>query len=291
MSTTLQLRSTRCLGIAAAFAWMISGPAVLADDAAKPDVLRVCQDPSNLPFSNDKGEGFENKIAELFARSLGVKLEYYSFPQRMGFIRNTLMFKLPSDSNYRCDLVMQQPEKSGQIDVTRPYYRSTYVLVYPKGGKADGAKTEQEFLKLDRAKLASMKIGVYDRTPGGDWLVRNKLLDQAVPYQTMNARPDFYPGEIIDHDLLEGKLDAVIVWGPIAGYAAKKAGADRLVVIPLESSEGIVFDYAMSMGVRRGEPQWKATVQGLLDSNRDAILAILRDYNVPLVNDTGKARQ
>ena len=107
----------------------------------------------------------------------------------------------------------------------------------------------------------------------------------------MNARPDFYPGEIIDHDLLEGKLDAVIVWGPIAGYAAKKAGADRLVVIPLESSEGIVFDYAMSMGVRRGEPQWKATVQGLLDSNRDAILAILRDYNVPLVNDTGKARQ
>src|SRR4249919_4405073 len=114
---------------------------------AQEDVLRVCQDPNNLPFSNLAGEGFENKIAELFAGKLGWKLEYFSFPQRMGFIRNTLRFKLPGES-YRCDLVMSVPAGYEQASATRPYYRSTYALVYAEGGKLPNVRTEADLLAL-----------------------------------------------------------------------------------------------------------------------------------------------
>src|SRR4029078_11503614 len=115
---------------------------------AAQDVLKVCQDPSNLPFSNEKGEGFENRIAELLAEKLGWKLEYFSFPQRMGFIRNTLRFKLPGE-DYRCDLVIGVPAKWYQVAPTKPYYRSTYALVYPQGGKLEGVHTARELYALD----------------------------------------------------------------------------------------------------------------------------------------------
>lgn len=275
-------------------AWMCCvlglGAARAADtpaDDGKPDVLRVCQDPSNLPFSNTKGEGYENKIAELFAKKLGVKLEYYSFPQRLGFIRNTLKFKLPSDSNYRCDLVMSVPEKFTEVATTRPYYRSTYALVYAAGRGLDGVKTENDLLKLDPAKLKKLRIGVFDRSPASEWLNKVHLVEQGVPYQMMNARPDYYPGEIIDKDLASGKIDAAIAFGPIAGYYAKKVANPRMVVVPLKSQPGVQFDFAFSMGVRHGEPQWKALVEKLIEQNRGEIAAILRDYNIPLLNEKG----
>jgi mxaJ protein len=261
-----------------------------ADDG-KPDVLRVCQDPSNLPFSNTKGEGYENKIAELFAKKLGVKLEYYSFPQRLGFIRNTLKFKLPSDSNYRCDLVMSVPEKFTEVATTRAYYRSTYALVYAAGRGLDGVKTEDDFLKLDPARLKKLRIGVFDRSPASEWLNQVHLVEQGVPYPMMNARPDYYPGEIIDKDLASGKIDVAIAFGPIAGYYARKVPSPRMVVVPLKSRPGVQFDFAFSMGVRYGEPQWKALVERLLEQNRGEIVTILRAYNIPLLNEKGEPLQ
>ena len=256
---------------------------------AQEGVLRVCQDPNNLPFSNQAGEGFENKIAELFARKLGWRLEYFSFPQRMGFIRNTLRFKLPGEQ-YRCDLVIGVPASYDQVSPTRPYYRSTYVLVYPRGGRLEGVHSVNDLNGVAPEQLNALRIGVFDRSPASDWLVKHGLVDQAVPYRMLNADPDYYPGEIIEKDLASGKLDAAIVWGPIAGFFAKRVSDPQLVLVPLPSEPAIRLDYEIAMGVRFGEREWKADVERLIAENHEDIERILRDYSVPLVGAQGELK-
>lgn len=254
-----------------------------AQDAAPRKAFRVCQDPNNLPFSSLKGEGIENKIAELFAKDLGLPVEYYSFPQRLAFVRNTLRYKLPGE-DYPCDIIMGVPAGFDQVSVTRPYYRSTYALVYAKGKGLDGVQTIDDFLKVDRARLDKLRIGIYDRSPASEWLNRHRLVEQGVPYQILNADPNQYPGEIIERDLASGKLDAAIVWGPIAGYFAKKLQQPQLVVVPMRSEPGVKFDFQMAMGVRYGERDWKQQIEGLIEKRQADITAILRDFGVPLLD-------
>ena len=254
------------------------------DKPAERSALRVCQDPNNLPFSNLKGEGIENKIADLFGKALGLPVAYYSFPQRLAFIRNTLKFKLPG-ADYPCDIVIGVPSGYDQVSVTQPYYRSTYALVFPKGKGMDQVRSADDFLKLDPAKLATLRIGLYDRSPASNWLSKHKLVEQGVPYQIMNADPQQYPGEIIEKDLATGKLDVVIVWGPIAGYFAQRVKTPALVVVPLKSEPGVKFDYQMAMGVRYGEREWKQQIEGLIESKKSEIQAILKEYGVPIVDD------
>lgn len=256
-----------------------------ADETDK--VLRVCQDPNNLPFSNTKGEGIENKLAELFAKKLGWKLDYFSFPQRMGFIRNTIKFKLPG-TNYRCDIIMGVPSGFDQVATTKPYYRSTYALVFPKGKGLDNVKSKHDFLQLDPKQLQKLKIGLYDRSPASQWLSRRGLLELAVPYRMMNADPNQYPGEIIEKDLAAGKIDVAIVWGPLGGFFAKKIKEPELSIVPLTSEPGVNFQYEMAMGVRFGENEWKAQVDKFLDQSKPEINAILREFYVPLLDETGK---
>ena len=257
-------------------------PAV-AEEAPARTALRVCQDPNNMPFSNTKGEGIENRIAELFGKALGLPVTYYSFPQRMAFFRNTLRFNLPGQ-DYPCDIVMGVPVGLDEVSVTKPYYRSTYALVFPKGKGMDHVASAEDFLKLDPAKLKSLRIGIYDRSPASQWLGRHGLLEQGVPYKIMNADPAQYPGEIVERDLAQGKLDAVVVWGPIAGYFAQRVKTPALVVVPLKSEKGIRLDYQMAMGVRYGEREWKQQVEGLIESKASEIQAILKEYGVPLVD-------
>jgi mxaJ protein len=249
--------------------------------------FRVCQDPSNLPFSNTKGEGFENHIAKLFADKLGWKLDYFSFPQRLGFIRNTLRYKLPGEE-YRCDVVMGVPANYDQAAPTRPYYRSVYVLVIPRGRGLDNVKTIEDFLALPRDQLQRLRIGVYDRSPASAWLAHHELVDQGVPYRILNADPEFYPGEIVERDLIEGKIDAAVVWGPIAGFFAKRRPDAGLRLIPLKSEPGVRLDYEIAMGVRHPDREFKATLDRLIADNQPQIDAILRDYGVPLVDSNGK---
>jgi len=273
-------------------AWLIAACALAtfaagaaAQDAPPPrTALRVCQDPNNLPFSNTKGEGIENRIAEVFGKALNLPVTYYSFPQRLAFIRNTLRYKLPGQ-DYPCDIVIGVPVGFEEgVSVTKPYYRSTYALVFPKGKGLDNVASVDDFLALDTAKLRGLRIGLYDRSPAGEWLSRHKLLQNGVPYPIMNPDPQQYPGEIIEKDLANGKIDAAIVWGPIAGYFAQRVKAPTLVVLPLKSEPGLKLDYQMAMGVRFGEREWKQQVESLIDSRQAEIQAILKEYGVPVVD-------
>jgi len=248
--------------------------------------FRPCIDPDNLPFANSKGEGFENRIADLFAQKLGLPVKSYTFPQRMNFIRNTLRYKLPGE-DFRCDVVMSVPAGYDQAWSTAPYYRSTYALVYAKGKGLDQVKTGADLFALPTERRSKLVIGIYDKSPASIWLTRHGMEMQAKPYLMLSPDPDQYPGLLIEKDLAQGAIDAAIVWGPIAGYYAKRVRNVDLVVVPLKSEPGVKFDYEIAMGVRYGEAEWKQTIEKLIAENRPAIVAILREYSVPLVNEQG----
>ena len=258
--------------------------AAMADEAR--GAFRPCVDPNNLPFSDAKGRGYENRIAELFAHSLGVPVKSFEYPMRMNFVRNTLRYKLPGQ-DYPCDVLMNVPEGFDQAWVTKPYYRSTYVLVYRKGGRLDGVTSGDELFNQFARAEGRPVVGLYDRSPASAWLARHGWEDQARVYHMLSADPEDYPGEIIVRDLLQGDIDIAVVWGPIGGYFAKNSGG-RLTVVPLRSEAGIQFDYPMSMAVRYGDRETKALVERLIVENSAAIQAILREYNVPLVDARGE---
>lgn len=262
-----------------------------AQDRDSEKVLRVCQDPNNLPFSSRHAPGFENKIAELLARDLGWKLEYTWSPQRMGFIRNTLRSQDRESGRYKCDLVIGLPVGFELASITKPYYKSTYALVYARGRKVDGIAKPEDLLKIDRQTLRSLKFGVISETPAVDWLLMNGLIEQTVSYQRQTGDPEQYPGEIVEKDLVAGKLDVAFVWGPIAGYFAKSVKSAELVVVPFSPRPDIKFDYDIAMGVRFGERAWKEQVERLIDRNRTQIRAILTEYGVPLLDERGRFLQ
>lgn len=278
------VRSSFAAALAAGLLAVVTVPAQAQDAPAARKAFRVCQDPNNPPFSSIRGDGYENKIAELFAKDMGLPVEYYSFPQRLAFVRNTLRYKLPGQ-DFPCDIIMGVPAGYDQVSVTKPYYRSTYALVYAPGKGLDGLATIDDFLKVDRATLAKLRIGIYDRSPASEWLSRHGLVDQGVPYPIMSADPAQYPGEIIEKDLAAGKIDAAIVWGPIAGYFAKRVTSMKLSVVPMRSEKNIKFDFPMAMGVRYGEREWKQQIETLIEKRKPEITAILRDFGVPLVED------
>lgn len=243
-------------------------------EAVDPSALRVCADPGNLPFSNKEEAGFENRIAELLAAELGVPVRYTWFPQATGFVRNTLQAR-------RCDLVTGISLGFELLQNTNPYYRSSYVLVYrsDRGLAASG---------LDDPALEGRSIGVVAGTPPATLLARYGLIDHARPYPLMVDPRYDRPGEKMIHDIVAGEIDAGLLWGPIAGYYAKKSGAP-LTLVRLESKPGEpAMDYYITMGVRYGEPEWKRQVNDLLKAKQAEIEAILLDYGVPLLDRQGR---
>ena len=282
-------RFTAGAALACATAFLLAtAPAAQAGEgkAGGRDAVRVCQDPNNLPFANDKEQGFENRIAELLGKHLGVPVTYFNYPQRFVFIRNTLRYKLPGE-DYPCDVIIGLPVGYDQVAVTKPYYRSTYAMVFAQGKGLDDVNSVDDFLALGPERLSKLKIGLYDKSPVSQWMDRHNLVDQGVPYQTINAAMDHYVGDIIDKDLAGGKLDVAIVWGPVAGYYASKFNPP-MKVVPMKSEPGVQFDLAFGMGIRRGEPEWKAQLEGFLDTHQAQIAEILKTYNVPLIDGVDK---
>ncbi len=250
-------------------------------------IFRVCADPNYLPYSSKDGQGFENKLAELLASDLKQAVEYTWFPQRMGFIRNTLRAKHPTRDGYKCDIVMGVPHGFELAITTDPYYRSTYALVFMNGQGLDDVKSQQDLLNLDEKRNKDLRIAVSERSPGAQWLAKYGLFEQMVPYIAQSGDPNEHPGELMEKDLRTGKVDAAILWGPIAGYIAKRASEGEIRLIPLASEAGVRFHYAISAAVRFGEKKHKNQIDELLKRNSQKIATLLREYSVPLVDENG----
>jgi len=254
-------------------------------DATSPaeKTLYVCADPSNMPFSNDKREGFENKIAALFADKLGVPVEYYWRPEQMGFGRSTLKRWIADENRYACDLVISVGSGFEVGKTTLPYYRSTYAFAFVKGHGLDGIDTPQDLADLPEDKRSKLRIGVFTGSPVGDWVVQNGMITQIVSYRAQSGGFDVDPSDMVSKDLVNGDIDIAMIWGPIAGYYAKQEADADIKVVPFSREDGAAFDFPVSMAVRYGNDAWLARVQKLIDDNRDAIVDILEDYGVPLV--------
>lgn len=235
-----------------------------------PDELKVCADYDNLPYSNGKQEGFENKIAELLAKDLGKTLSYQFWYDRMGFIRNTLNAR-------RCDVIIGTVTGNDMLLTSKPYYRSGYVFVYRKDSGYD-------IKDWDSPDLRKGLIGVVGQTPPSRPLNDKGLIGNSRPYRIqrdLNLPPSF----VID-DLIKGDIDVAILWGPIAGYYAKKASIP-LVVVPApeyeaENIHGKEY-WNISLAVRKRDKERMAMLQGALDRQHDNIIKILDEYGIPHV--------
>lgn len=268
---------------------MLSGTSaqtVRADSNMDRDVLGVCADPYMLPFSNREREGFENKIADLLADKLDAELKYKFFPQRRGFIRNTLRVQ-KTDGSYACDLVITVPQSFELADATKPYYTTTYVLVYAKDRGLPVVDTPAEVAEAAQ-QLEGFKMGLSDLgTAQQLWVLKNNLMGKIVPYQGMPGDPKHNPGESMMRDIASGEIDAAIVFGPTAGFFSQQLdeGADFVLLNMRDNPDDprMRYEISISMAVRYGEDQWKQTVERLIEENRDEIYAILKDYGVPLL--------
>ena len=260
-----------CVTLLALAAFPHAASAQVADLVDR-STLRVCADPANMPFTNEDGQGFENKIAELMAEKLGLALDYTWFPQATGFYRMTLGAK-------RCDVVMGYVAAGDPILNTNPYYRSAWVLIAKKDGDLAGVDT------LEDPRLKGRRIGVIAGTPPGDLLTRNGLMPLARPYALMVDRRFDSPAEAMIADLDEGEIDAGILWGPIGGYYAKKS-AVPLSVVPLVKEKGDPsLIYRITFGIRPGDLNWKHQLNGFIQKEQGAINRILLDYGVPLLDN------
>lgn len=264
--------------------FLLACEAAAAEEGPGQDgVLRVCADPNNLPLSNRAQEGFENRIAALLAQELNWKLEYTWFPQRMGFIRNTLRARVDHGERYKCDLVIGVPKGFELAATTRPYYRSTYAMAYVKGKGLDGVRGLDDLLALDAGLRRKLRIGAFAGSPITDWLVQNGLAEQVEWYQLMTGDAGQYPGEIVEKDLASGRIDVAFAWGPIAGYFARNAQGAAIDAVPLASMPGLKFDFEMAMAVRHADKAFRQRIDGLIERNASRIDAILRQYGVPLL--------
>ena len=240
-----------------------------------PHVFRACADPRNLPFSNEAGEGFENRIADLLAKKLGKGLAYAFYPGATGFIRNTLNAR-------RCDVVMGIPLGDDLVQPTNPYYRTAYVAAYAKDGPLAGLDS------LADPRLKTAKIGIVAGTPPVTYLAENGLLGQIKSYAlVVDTRFDSPTAQMMD-DLDHGVIDVALTWGPIAGYYALHAKTPTALQPLVKESGGPKLVYRIAMGVRHSDQNWKRDLNKLLSQNRTEIDAILRSYGVPLLDENDK---
>jgi mxaJ protein len=250
---------------------LIAGTASAAGRAP----LRVCSDPNNLPFSNSRGEGFENKIAQLIARDMGTTVSYYWWAQRRGFIRKTL-------TAGNCDVVIGVPSSFELALVTRPYYRSSYVFITRRDRKLD-------ITSLDDLRLHKLKIGVqiigddYASSPPAHALANRGITRNVAGYMIYGDYSKESPARRIVDAVADGEVDISAVWGPTAGYFIRRSRVP-LVATPVNPQIDLPFlpfVFDISMGVRRSNPALKERLDAILERRRPEIDAILRQYGVP----------
>jgi mxaJ protein len=232
--------------------------------------FKVCADPDNMPYSTQKGEGFENKIAEVLAKDLGKTLTYEFWLDRQGYLRNTI-------NAQRCDVIIGMGSDVDNLRTSKPYYRSGYVFVYRKSSNYNIKDWDSEDLKKGI-------IGIVGQSPPTIPLNDHNLMANARPYRLqrdLNLPPSF----IVD-DLIAGKIDIAIVWGPIGGYFAKQS-KEPLVVVPVPEYKSVNVkgkeEWNISVAVRKKDKERMEMIQGALDRNQAKIMKILDDYGIPHV--------
>ncbi len=261
----------------AALVLLVTSMAVVGSAwAPQRNTLRVCADPDDLPFSNERQEGFENKIAQLMAADLGDSLVNVWWPHRRGFVRNTLRAGL-------CDLIVGVPRGFDPVLTTKPYYRSTYYFVSRRDRNLGIGS-------LDDTVLRHLKIGVnligfdYTNTPPAHALSARGVVGNLIGYHTFYTQTADRPNDIIDA-VANGSVDLAIVWGPLAGYYAQRDSVPlTLTALPdSDAASGMPFAFDIAMAVRRSDKALGARIDSLLERRHEDILAILHDYHVPMV--------
>jgi quinoprotein dehydrogenase-associated probable ABC transporter substrate-binding protein len=244
----------------------------LSIELIDPKVLRVCADPNNMPFSTDKGEGFENKLAELLAEKLGRGLSYSWYPQAPGFVRNTL-------AAHKCDIIMGIPQGDDLVQVTNPYYRTAYALLFKPGHGLEGVDT------LGDPRLKDKHIGIVAGTPPGNNMAANGLMANARPYPlVVDTRVDSSAAAMV-HDLAADDIDAGVLWGPMAGYYARQATSAITVVPLVKETTGPRLAYRIALGVRYADQEWKRQLNRVIQDNQPAINRLLLSFGVPLLDE------
>jgi len=258
------------LFVSPAFPAVAQRPAPLTEG-----LIRICADPDNLPSSNDKSQGFENKIAELLAQFWGSRLEYAWWPVRRGYFSRAL------NGRY-CDVAITAPSGLDIAGVTKPYFRSSYVFVTRVDRHLD-------ITSLDDPRLKTLKIGVNllnsdaENTPPAMALSSHGVVGNLVGFATFFSEGGERPQDIITA-VVDGTVDIAIVWGPLAGYFARDAAAPlTLTPVPDDSVSGMPFEFSFGMGVRRRDHELRDSLQKAIDSLQPQITAILKDYGVPLL--------
>jgi quinoprotein dehydrogenase-associated probable ABC transporter substrate-binding protein len=241
--------------------------------------LRICADPKNLPYSNQDKEGYENKIANLFAKKLGdIPVVYSWFPMTSGFVRRTLNAKT-------CDLIVTFPAVHEFVQNSNPFYNSSYIMM----------TLEEKDIKIKTLsdpliKEKKYKIGVIHATPPSSHIAKNSLFEQVKFYQQAADPRKQKPWVDMTNDLVDGKLDIAILWGPLGGYEASKA-KKSIKIVPLTKEEKVgrgKMVYRFTMGIRRNEPEWEKTINNLIKENQEEINKILREYGIPLLDKLGE---
>jgi mxaJ protein len=281
MSSRFPDRIRRSAGVAAAALLLTVGAVLVSTHRARTAraeprwTLRVCADPNNLPFSNQKREGFENKLAELIAADLGASVEYTWWAQRRGFIRNTL-------NEGACDVVMGVPASFELAAVTRPYYRSTYVFVYRK----DAGIAVRSF---DDPALRSLRLGVqivgddYSNTPPAHALANRGIIDNVRGYTVYGDYSEENPPARIIEAVARGDIDVAIAWGPLAGYFATRQSVP-LEIVPVSPQVDLPFlpfVYDIALGVKRGNDSLRTKLDAVLVRRRSDIDRLLDRYGLP----------
>jgi mxaJ protein len=252
----------------------VGGPRGDAAGARTTPALRVCADPNNLPFSNEKGEGFENRLAELVARDLGRRVQYTWWAQRRGYVRNTLKAG-------RCDVLMGVPTGLGPVLTTRPYYRSTYAFV--------SRQSTPRIASLDDPRLRTLHVGVqiigddFANAPPATALTNRGIVRNVRGYSVFGDYREPNPPSRIVRAVADGEIDVAIVWGPLAGYFARRSTVPLRVVpvTPEIDVPYLPFVFDIAMGVRRGDTTLRHTLDTVIVRRRRDIDRLLAEYGVP----------
>jgi mxaJ protein len=238
-------------------------------------LIRVCADPDNLPSSNDKGEGYENKIAELIAKELNSKLSYVWYPTRRGYFRII--------NGMYCDMAVEAPAGLDLAGVTTPYFRSGYVFVTRQGSGLEDVRT------LADPRLKRLKIGVNIFTSDGENSPPAMALSRYGVVGNLTGYSTFFSDQVRPEDIIKGvekkDVDLAIAWGPVAGYYAKQSSVP-LTLTPLPARDSLSdfpFQYNMGIAVRRRDKEFRDSLQAVLERKRPEIDAILKQFNVPVM--------